>query len=161
MDEAIETLEERLRQIQERCDNATGPELWSLGKFNLLHFWDDSGGYAQAEKNTDFVTASREDVPFLLQAVRALQRENESLRLQGDSLALQVARLQNRAEAWEQDALRIQRNSDYYKAKAERYRKALEFYADENNYDENGAPIRRHAADDVDCGQTAIEALIE
>lgn len=89
---------DRLKAIRARADAATpGPwdyddslknsEIWAENEpVANSAYWPSTGGEDAHDRNGLFIAAAREDIPFLLDALEAPQRENADLEAQLDEL---------------------------------------------------------------------------
>lgn len=80
--------EEQLRQIRERCDNATAGPWFNFGDWMIHTVVDVEHNGIPSQKtigtvrkeNADFIASSRTDIPALLAEVERLQAENSTLK---------------------------------------------------------------------------------
>ena len=76
--------DERMAEIEARCSNAT-PGPWASYEYMVLNTGEysivvcDSGENGESEKDAEFISHARTDIPDLLAKVKALREENENI----------------------------------------------------------------------------------
>lgn len=136
---------EKLNAIKERAAKATPGPWRSAGLYGVRTQNDEALSIPLRPSDATFIAHAREDVPVLV---------------------AEVERLQNRCELYEVARRNDGKMIEHKDAEIERLRKALEFYADEENYDmptlgieEDGTEICGYSIADMDNGKRAREAL--